>query len=107
MPQHLEARETPQQGSALGAKIFELLAVLARWIGPEGIERRPQRAPFQRGHRGIIDDIARPQPGDRILARGQNIRLKFRKFLNIDIKRVQKQSAVGRIGAAIGRTVIE
>ena len=73
----------------------------------DALERQLQRAPFQLGDAGIIDNGALPQPGDLTGAFGERLGSKLRHFINIDIKRVQKQPAVRRIGAAIGGAIIE
>ncbi len=75
--------------------------------GLEGVKRRSQRAQLQFGDGGIIDDIARSQPGDGVTAFSQSPTRQFRQSLNVDIERIQKQPAIRRIRAAIGRTVIE
>jgi len=73
----------------------------------EGVKRRSQPAALQFGDGDIIDDIARSQPGVGVTAFGESTALQFRQSLNVDIERIQKQPAVRRIRAAIGRTVIE
>jgi hypothetical protein len=107
VPQDLETGEPRQQGPALGAKLRESRMMFGFGTGLEGIKRRPQRTPFQFADGDVIDDIASSQPGERAAGLGQNAGLKSRKLFDVDIKRIEKQPAVRRIGAAIGRPVVE
>ena len=72
-------------------------------MGFEASKCGPQRSPFQPGNPRIIDDIALSQPPERLAFLAG---LKSRHVFNVDIKRIQKQPAVWRIRAAIGRPVV-
>src|SRR5450759_2258445 len=77
------------------------------WIVSEDLKRRSQRAPFQFGDGDIVDDIARSQPGDGVADLSWTTGLEFGESFDVDIERIEKQTAVRRIGTAIGRPVIE
>ena len=106
MPQHLEAGEPRQQGCALGAKFFEIPLAAGFRVRLELLERRSQRAPFQSGDGDIVDNVALLSAG-RARRCCAGIGLKIAKLFDVDIERVEKQPAVGRIWAAIGRAVVE
>ena len=57
------------------------------------------------GDGDIIDDLARPQRCERVA--GPGIEIKFRQLFDVDIERIEKQPAVGRIRAAIAGTIVE
>jgi len=93
-PRSCETSRKPPDVSALGLV-----------LKTSNADRSPRH--FKFGDGGIIDDIAPPQPDDGVVAFGESTGLKFRKLFNVDIERIEKQPAVRRIGAAIGRAVIE
>ena len=74
-------------------------------ISLECFKGRAQRAPFQPGDRGIVDEIALPQFRERNAVHGA--RLKSRDAFDVDIERIEKQPAVGRIGAAVIGPIVE
>ncbi len=93
-----------QQRAALVAELLETLTALRARIRLEILEGGSQRAPFQFGDAGIIDIGALAQPRQRFAIGGSSI---FRDRLDVDVERVQEHPAVRRIGAAIGRPVVE
>src|SRR5436305_10966792 len=72
-------------------------------MGFETSKCRTQRPPFQPGNPHIIDYITLSQPSQRFAFLPW---LKSRYPFDVDIQRIQKQPAVRRIWAAIGRPVV-
>ncbi len=107
VPQYLETGEPRQERRALGAEFCEIPLAAARRLRPEILEGCSQRAPFQFGDRDIVDDVALSQPGEGVAIAVKIAGLEFRQSFDVDVERIQKQPAVRRIGAAIGRPVIE
>jgi hypothetical protein len=107
VPQRLEAGEPRQQRPALGAKFRKILQPRRDRIGPEFLERRSQRAPFQGGYRRVIDQFALPQLGNGAAPAGEGTGGKLGNSFDVDIERVEKQPAIRRVGAAIAGSVIE
>ena len=107
MPQHLEAGKARQQRRSVGTEGIELVAADTARGFHETVKGGAQGSPFQRRHIGIGDTIAFAQPrGGRGRVRDEVCR-KFRDGLDVDIERIEKQPAVRRIGAAIGRMIVE
>ncbi|MEY9443706.1 hypothetical protein ABIE82_001154 [Bradyrhizobium diazoefficiens] len=107
MPQHLEAGKAGQQRRAVRAEGVELIAADAARAPHEAVKGSAQGEPFQRRHVGIGDAIAFAQPRGGRGRIGDEVRGKFRDRLDVDVERIEKQPAVRRIGAAIGRVVVE
>ncbi|MGY3656972.1 hypothetical protein ACVJ19_003635 [Bradyrhizobium sp. USDA 376] len=107
MPQHLEAGKAGQKRRAGGAEGVKLLAPCRARARHEAVEGSAQGQPFQRRHIRIGHAVAFAQPrgsGGRV---GDEVGGIFRDRLDVDIERIEKQPAVRRIGAAIGRLIVE
>ena len=107
MAEHLEAGKTGQQRRASRAESVELVAADTARGFHEAVEGGTQGQPFQGRHVRIGHTIALTEPRGGRGRVGDEVGGKFRDRLDVDVERIEKQPAVRRIGAAVGRMVVE
>ena len=65
----------------------------------EAVKRQTQPGKFRRGNAGVIHHRRAPQTGDFLRQARASQPGKFRRRLEVDVERIEKKPAVGRIRA--------
>ena len=105
--QQLETGKTGQNRTAILSETLERARTLAVAGLAEALVGASARLHLDGGHAGIIDQLALPKMCDLLLERSGAKAGKFRHRIEIDIKRVEKKPAAGRIRACLFDSIIE
>ena len=105
--QHLEARKPRELETALLAEIIERLPSCRGAVRPKRFICELERARLDRCNPVIVDGALVPKPPDLFRQPGRAQPGKFRHRPDVDIKRIEKEAAIGKIWTCLMRPIIE